>query len=233
MKKSTRGFTLGETVIVVGVVSLVLGAVWVAVGSVSNANQISQGSQQVGEVAQNIRAAFMNSTGIPITAQIVSEGCNLKSLDTAQRRLFPASMRNCAGGNCIINTAASKTRGVDTFRVIAPGCATGTPATSFRIVLSGLTRAVCENLYVSGMSYKDTTMGISRVCASTGVGCSIGAGTVNRIACNNNGICGSCPPANLVGGVCTAVPAQISFTTGACQATTPTNEVYWEFNLRN
>ena len=173
MNHSTHGFTLTETTIVLGVVSLVLGAVWVAVGTVSKATQISQTAQQVGEVSQNIRSYYMNAQGIPLTGTTGGGGCDLTN--TLPKEIFPTSVSNRAGG---------------TFKVIAPAVCGAGIATSYRIVLSGLTRAACSSLLVSGMSYTDNTMGIAGICGggSAGTCASVTSSSWNGVSC----VAGNC-----------------------------------------
>ncbi|MFA4994663.1 MAG: hypothetical protein WC521_05100 [Bdellovibrionales bacterium] len=215
MKNSAYGFTLTETAVVLSVASLVLGAIWVAAGTVSNASQTAQSSQQVGEVAQNIRSYYMNAQGIPMTA------CNADISSTLDSKIFPAQMRKCTtsqASSCKFSSASSSASGSFSVRGHASTC----PSTSgdrYRIVLSNLTKSACANLLISGMSYKDSSMGIIKICGSSSTGCS-GGTAWSAITCT--------------AGVCTT-PTDITLAQAQvlCSGTGATNQVGWEFKLRN
>lgn len=71
MKKRTRGMTLIEAAIVMGVVGIVLGAVWVASSSVRERQQTEEAIQTITEIADRVRAVYRSYPGIktvPTTA---------------------------------------------------------------------------------------------------------------------------------------------------------------------
>ncbi|WP_301100321.1 type 4 pilus major pilin [Propionivibrio sp.] len=81
--RQTRGFTLTEAAIVLGIVGLILGAIWVAAASVYANLRVKQTSEQILTIAQAVRALHATSTTIP---------AGINALDVARAGGIPKDM---------------------------------------------------------------------------------------------------------------------------------------------
>jgi|GEM_PF-1946518 len=248
----TRGFTITELAIVLGVAGVIVGAVWSAAATVSNNNKAYLTVQQVGQIAQNIREYYMNAQGVPVAACTTDITAAVDAND-----LFPEGMRTacsgCVGDTYEINSpyvnAAGPAGGIGggSVRVMGSGTCSGTPPTAppyyesrFQIVLTNLSPAACAKMLFSGVGYQDESMGITQVCAGSETGaakpCYTHPPTASwlSIACNS-GICGVCSVANLLpNGSCNVLPTPITQAQAQTYcASASTSEVAWEFSVRH
>ncbi len=230
-----RGFTLMELVIVLGAVGLLIGGVFVAARSVSNSNHINTTSQQVGQVAQNIREYYMNAQGIGAgCGDITGPIDKTTSGDYTNTGVFPSEMRSSCS-TCTapytyrIDSAFISANGPNlgikagSFRVMGASCVGGV-ASRFQIVLTNLTPAACATLLFSGLSYRDQSMGITQVCGASE------DGATNPCY---NGVAASWLPVSCAAGVCSTTPALTLAQAQTMCDSASTSEVAWEFKVRN
>ncbi len=59
--RKTRGFTLTEAAIVLGIVGLILGAIWVAAAAVYENMRTNRANEQILKVAQAVRSLYASS----------------------------------------------------------------------------------------------------------------------------------------------------------------------------
>lgn len=115
--RQTRGFTLTEAAIVLGIVGLILGAIWVAAASVYANLRTKQTSEQILQIAQAVRALHATSTSIPAGVtmlQLAKAGVVPKDmLDDATN---PQFVRNVWGGN-VTFTVGNQAFAGDTFAI--------------------------------------------------------------------------------------------------------------------
>lgn len=153
-----RGFTLTEIAIVLGIIGLILGAIWVAASSVYNNMRVSRASQELLQVAQQVRAMYSTQTtmdaGVTTTTFI-------------QAGVFPGDM---------LDNGTASTQANNPWRAattIAPATSSGGVAgDSFSIAFAGVPQSAC----------------ITMLTSSTGTGrdqSMIGAG-VGTVAVSNN-----------------------------------------------
>lgn len=229
-RSKTHGFTLAELAVFMGVVGVVLGVVWTAATSLSNSNKAYLATQEVAQVAQNIREFYMNAQGIPLGAASCGGDVTSALASVGNSSVFPSNMRHLVSGTTytVYNPYNYKDAS-GSFRVLGGSACTGTTANRFQIVLTDLSAAACERLVFSGVNYKDQTFGITQICAGTT--CHSGTGW-KALGCNS-GVCGLC--ASPVNGVCSTVPTLVTIPQAQtlCAGTGSTNEVGWEFKVRD
>jgi len=87
--RKTRGFTLTEAAIVLGIVGLILGAIWVAAAAVYENMRTNRANEQILKVAQAVRSLYASSPtmnvggeNVDVTTALVSAG------------IFPTDMLN-------------------------------------------------------------------------------------------------------------------------------------------
>jgi len=75
LARTSRGFTLTEAAIVLGIMGLILGAIWVAAASVYDNLRVSTTSNQLIQIAQSIRSmhATQSTVDSNITALLVAK----------------------------------------------------------------------------------------------------------------------------------------------------------------
>ena len=227
-----RGFTLAELAIVMALIGLFLGLIWIAASAVLGNNKTSLAVQQIGQVTQNIREYYMNATGM---------GCGDVTATLDGQGVFPAEMRGkcttCTGSNFQINspfvTASGPNAGIKSgsFRVIGTGagCPAG-KASQFQIVLTNLPQSACQRLLLSGVAFKDQSMGVARVCGASETGgatpcysntSGTGTGGWYNVSCSN------------ATGVCDTTTALTTAQAQTMCASSSTSETAWEFLLRH
>ncbi|MFA5041444.1 MAG: type II secretion system protein [Bdellovibrionales bacterium] len=209
-----RAFTLSEMAIVLGIMGFVFGSIWVAVGSYSEANRLSKTVQQISAVVQNLRDHYKNYGGIPAACNDTTDITT--TLYDLHAGIFTPDMVS----GTKINSALSGGSTAHTFRVLGSATAcNGTMASRFRIVLTNLPRASCVKILYQGVSYKDQSFGVSRVCASSSTGCT-GTTSWSPISCTD--------------GICTAASSDYSTLVkiqDLCSSAS-SNQAGWEFKLR-
>lgn len=75
--RKTRGFTLTEVAIVMGVVGLILGGIWIAAAAVYTNHRVNTAYTQVMKISQGIRALMATSTRFDCTAAQTMCGVNI------------------------------------------------------------------------------------------------------------------------------------------------------------
>ena len=230
-----RGFTMMELVIVMGAVGALIGGIFVAARSVSNSNHINATSQQVGQVAQNIREYYMNAQGIGAgCGDITGLVDKTTSGNYTNTGVFPPEMRSscstCTPYIYRIDSAFVNADGPNlgikagSFRVIGASCVGGV-ASRFQIVLTDLTPAACAQLLFSGLSYKDQSMGITQECGASE------AGPANPCY---SGAAASWLSVSCAAGVCSTTPAlTLAQAETMCDMSSTSSEVAWDFKVRN
>ena len=97
--RQTRGFTLTEAAIVLGIVGLILGAIWVAAASVYANLRVKQTSEQLLQIAQGIRALHATNTTIPAaTTMIQLARAGVIPKDMLDDAVNPTAVTNIWGG---------------------------------------------------------------------------------------------------------------------------------------
>jgi len=204
-KQRSRGLTLTELAIVLGAMGLVMAAVWSVVGVVWSSYQNQRMSQQVVSVVQNVRNYYMNMGRINC-----STGDSITALlDDDDRRLIPTEMRATpdVAGNGINHAMATlgASESAGSFRAFCLDNGGG-----FRISLDGLKKEDCIRLLMQ-FPVLTPEMGIRNVVRP--------GGTI--------------VPVNLLDtdSPATGFPMTIITANNWCNATT--NEVSFDFKLRN
>src|SRR5271170_8075843 len=79
-RETSRGFTLTEIAIVLGIIGLILGAIWVAAGSVYSNLRVSQAATETLIIVENFKSLYGGNrngqapNGTDITAMAISAG---------------------------------------------------------------------------------------------------------------------------------------------------------------
>ncbi|WP_301102522.1 type 4 pilus major pilin [Propionivibrio sp.] len=107
--RQTRGFTLTEAAIVLGIVGLILGAIWVAAASVYANLRVKQTTEQILQIAQAVRALHATSTTITaITALDVARAGGIPK-DMLDNATNPTTVTNVWGGAVTITAPTPTT----------------------------------------------------------------------------------------------------------------------------
>lgn len=204
-KRRAQGLTLTELAIVMGAMGLVMAAVWAVVGVVWNNYQSQRMTQQTVTVVQNVRDYYMNASRISCTT-----GNSITAmLDDDTRRLIPTEMRSDpdVSGTGINHAMATTGSSVNdgSFRVFCLDSGVG-----FRISLGGLKREDCVRLLMQ-FPVLTPEMGLKNVVRPGGTIISI-----NLLNMETPG---------------TGFPMTITTANSWCES--PTNEVSFDFKLRN
>lgn len=161
-KKGCRGFSLTELAVVLGLVGVVTGAIWVAASAVYRNARIKTASDQMGQIAQNVRALHALQTTIDAAVtqtQWIAHG------------VFPADMVVGTGGSATtLNRWGGVTR-VDVANV------NGTNGDGFIVSFGAVPQSDCIDFVVRNAGQSRDT-GLVGVTASQGNGAS--AGTSNN-----------------------------------------------------
>lgn len=171
---ATKGFTLTEAAIVLGIVGLILGAIWVAASAVYNNMRVEAANKQLMTIVQNVRSLYATSTQMDnaTTAQLASAG--VFPSDTNPGSGAP---QNSWGGNI---TVARNAAGAGLCPTIGD---------CFSVSFAGVPQGPCIKMGVAngGQGRDSGLVGISNaaVTAETNVGA-------------------NATPANFLGGPCSA-----------------------------
>ncbi len=90
--RKTRGFTLTEAAIVLGIVGLILGAIWVAAAAVYENMRTNRANEQILKVAQAVRSLYASSPTMGIASPADPSEDLTDSLLAAG--IFPSDMIN-------------------------------------------------------------------------------------------------------------------------------------------
>jgi len=90
--RKTRGFTLTEAAIVLGIVGLILGAIWVAAAAVYENMRTNRANEQILKVAQAVRSLYASSPTMSIASPAEPSVDLTDSLLAAG--IFPSDMIN-------------------------------------------------------------------------------------------------------------------------------------------
>lgn len=205
LKGRRRGFTLTELAFVLVIVCLLLGAIWVAGQSVWDNYRVYLANEQMAKVTQNIREYYMN-------AQTLPAGTLTTTLDGLG--LFPVEMRrnpDAALGATVIDNPFDSSAAGGSFVVDGIACVTNAASPCFRVQMLNLTQEICIKL-LTFVPANNTDLGIVQVGVQAG-------GTTVAMAT------GVASPASLFIAAGTAE--------GWCNQPGATNEVDWDFKLRN
>ena len=130
-KTRTKGFTLTEAAIVLGILGLVLGAIWAAAGSVYNNNRVQTTLTQVLTIVNSIRSSYGTYSAIP---------SDLTAVLAAKAGMVPRDMLDD-------HSAPTKVTGVWGGDVtIAAANVGGTAGDSFKITFAKVPRSACMDI---------------------------------------------------------------------------------------
>lgn len=122
-RQSTRGFTLTEIAIVLGIVGLILGAIWVAAAAVYSNLRTSKATTQLLQITQNIRALYATSSNTgagtaDMTQNLISAG--VFPNDTVSGTPPTATVTNAFGGSIFVSSGQAAVAG-DAFAIMFNG----------------------------------------------------------------------------------------------------------------
>lgn len=103
--RKTRGFTLTEVAIVMGVVGLILGGIWIAAAAVYTNHRVNTAYTQVMRIVQGTRALYASQALFPVSQQGTNITNNLK-----QAGIIPKDMINEEVGVGVKNPWSTGTR---------------------------------------------------------------------------------------------------------------------------
>lgn len=129
MTRKTRGFTLTEAAIVLGIVGLILGAIWVAAGAVYNNQRVATTTTQVLQMVNGIRSLYATSTTFSGTI-----------LELANAGVVPKDMVTLNASGVVTN--------VDNVWNGAVTIAAASPATGFILAYPNVPREACSSFLV-------------------------------------------------------------------------------------
>lgn len=111
--RAMRGFTLTEAAIVLGIVGLILGAIWVAAASVYNNLRVSRTSEQILQIAQNVRSIYstQNIISANTTALEIARAGGIPK-DMMDDPNNPTTIKDVWGGDITINRTTGPAPGV-------------------------------------------------------------------------------------------------------------------------
>ncbi|MDX2027967.1 MAG: type 4 pilus major pilin, partial [Alphaproteobacteria bacterium] len=122
-RAATRGFTLTEIAIVLGIIGLILGAIWVAAAAVYSNMRTSKATTQLLQVTQAVRALYSTSSvtgagagNVNITADLIRAG--VFPNDTVD--ITAGTVTNSFGGSIFVSSSTITTGG-DAFSVLFSG----------------------------------------------------------------------------------------------------------------
>jgi prepilin-type N-terminal cleavage/methylation domain-containing protein len=93
----SRGFTLTEIAIVLGIIGLILGAIWVAAAAVYNNMRVSTANTELLQISQAVRAMYATSSMVDPGADMTISGANSGGgLTYLHAGVFPTSALNTA-----------------------------------------------------------------------------------------------------------------------------------------
>ena len=98
----TKGFTLTEAAIVLGIMGLVLGAIWTAAAAVYSNQRVGHANTQVLQILQSIRALYSTSATFP-TGDQTSNLIALKAIPNEMVNGTTGTLINPWGGAITIN----------------------------------------------------------------------------------------------------------------------------------
>jgi len=103
--RKSRGFTLTEAAIVLGIVGLILGAIWVAAGAVYNNQRIATTSTQILQMVNGIRSLYAASTTVDIgdiSLNLAKAGAVPKDMVLLNSSNVPVGVRDIWDGDVTI-----------------------------------------------------------------------------------------------------------------------------------
>lgn len=130
--RSTKGFTLTELAIVLGVAGIILGAIWVAGAAVYRNQRVAKAQQQITILAANVKSHYSTRNSFP------SSGTNLTD-ELFRAGVIPSDMGS---------TSSALTSGIDGLVTLA-SWGSAAPYKNFAITLSNIrSDAECRSLAV-------------------------------------------------------------------------------------
>ncbi|MDD3181584.1 MAG: type 4 pilus major pilin [Alphaproteobacteria bacterium] len=169
LPRKTRGFTLTEAAIVLGIVGLILGAIWVAAAAVYNNLRVTTTSNQLLQIVQSIRSmhATQQTVDSGINALLVAKAGGMPK-DMLNNPTTPTTVTDVWAGNVLI-AAATHTVAND----------------SFAITFSGVPQGPCADLLVRNTgSGRDSGLIGAGVAVATNTAFPLGLSTAVT-ACSN------------------------------------------------
>jgi len=153
--RQTRGFTLTEAAIVLGIVGLILGAIWVAAASVYANLRVKQTSEQLIQIAQAIRALHATNTTIPAATTMIQ---------LARAGAIPKDMLNDATNPTIVTNIWGGVMTASDVRTTV-----GAAGDGFVITFPAVPQQACVDLAVrnSGQGRDAGLVGIANAAATT------------------------------------------------------------------
>ncbi|MDP9195958.1 MAG: type II secretion system GspH family protein [Pseudomonadota bacterium] len=136
-KASTRGFTLLEMAVVLGIVGLIIAAIWIISGRVMEQRRVSNSAEQVLKIVDNMRTYYSGKPDVPVR--------NLNN-ELWDQGIFPSDIRGPERG-ILMNYWGGR---INLFGV-APG-------DRFRIATDHLPRSSCIRLVLATMSTDDNNL---------------------------------------------------------------------------
>ncbi|MCL2473769.1 MAG: hypothetical protein FWF23_02540 [Alphaproteobacteria bacterium] len=152
-KKSSAGFTLTETAIVLALIVALLSAIWIAASAAQENKRVYSAAQSVADVVTDTRIRYVNKD--------VGLKCEKKSIiqKLLDDDVIDKNWVNMNSSPRLIETAVGRMDVMTSSSV----CAGNYPLRIF-VFLKDLTPAMCTKMLFSKIDYKDTTLGITQVC---------------------------------------------------------------------
>ncbi len=155
-KRATKGFTLTEAAIVLGIVGLILGAIWVAAAAVYSNMRVQTANKQLITIVQNVRSLYASSTTM--------DGAQMA--DLVRAGVFPSDTNpNVAAG-----TAKNGWGGDIRVAQVPAGGQCGLLGSCFTVSFAGLPQDACIKMGVgnSGQGRDAGLVGVGGAAVTDG-----------------------------------------------------------------
>lgn len=136
MSRQTKGFTLTEAAIVLGIMGLILGAIWVAAASVYSNQRINTTSRQILEMVASIRSLYATSSSLDV---------GTTELLLAQAGAIPKDLMKDPNGIPLDGDITNVWNGKVT---VVPDNAGGIARTGFLVTFAGVPSEACSSILV-------------------------------------------------------------------------------------